>query len=47
MRDILDNPDLTRYAKISVLLNLGPVGDGGLENFAERIPRHRRFSSLQ
>ncbi len=39
MRDILDNPDLTRYAKISVLLNLGPVGDGGLENFAGKNPQ--------
>lgn len=39
MRDILDNPDLTRYAKISVLFNPAPVSVEGLEDFAGRNPQ--------
>ncbi|MGI6345911.1 MAG: hypothetical protein ACOX2U_02095 [Limisphaerales bacterium] len=39
MRDILDNPDLTRYAKISVLFNPDPVSVEGLEDFAGRNPQ--------
>lgn len=39
MRDILDNPDLTRYAKISVLFNPVPVSVEGLEDFAGRNPQ--------
>jgi hypothetical protein len=39
MRDILDNPDLTRYAKISVLLNPNAVNVEGLEYFAGKNPQ--------
>jgi len=39
MRDIVDNPDLTRYAKISVLFNPAPVNVEGLEDFAGRNPQ--------
>lgn len=39
MRDIVDNPDLTRYAKISVLFNPDPVSVEGLEDFAGRNPQ--------
>ncbi|MPN52795.1 hypothetical protein SDC9_200458 [bioreactor metagenome] len=39
MRDILDNPDLTRYAKISVLFNSDAENVEGLDYLAGKNPQ--------